>query len=87
MLDAKEAFLEGRSYLLDHRFQEASGEFEQVVQHLDQARELDPNGPLAQKIETVKRKFQEAQESLSEGHDLPPYLLDDLRQEFQAVLP
>ena len=87
MLDAKEAFLEGRAYLLDNQFKEASGEFERVVQHLDQAAELDPNGPLAQKIQTVKQKVQEAQQDLSQGHGLPRYLLDDLRKEFQSVLP
>ena len=87
MLDAKEAFLEGRAYVLDNQYQEASEEFDRVRQHLDQAVELDPNGALAQKIDTVKLKIQEAQQSLSEGRGLPPDLVDDLRQDFQSVLP
>lgn len=87
MLAAKDGFLEGRAYLLDHQFKEASGEFERALHHLDQAVELDPQGPMAQKIQIVKRKIREAQQSLAQGHSLPPHLLDDLRQELQSVMP
>ena len=87
MLAAKEGFLEGRAYLLDNHFEEASGEFKRVLRHLDQAGELDPQGPLAQKIQTVKQKFQEAQQKLAQGHNLPPYVLDELRQELQSAMP
>ena len=87
MLEAKEGFIEGRAYLLDHDFEGASAEFERALQHLDEAVALDPDGPLAQKIEVVKQKVREAQRSLANGQNLPPHLLEELRQEFQAVLP
>jgi hypothetical protein len=87
MLQAKEGFLEGRAYLLDYHFKEASAEFEQALHHLDEAIALDPQGPLAKKIATVKEKVGEAQEKLAQGQNLPPHLLEELRQEFQAVLP
>ncbi|MDH5429701.1 MAG: hypothetical protein OEY57_16180 [Nitrospirota bacterium] len=87
MLGAKEGLVEGRAYLLDHNFSGASEEFERTLQHLDEAVALDPQGPLAQKIEGVKRKVREAQTSLAQGRNLPPHLLEDLRQELQAVLP
>jgi len=87
MLKAKEGFLEGRAYLLDYHFQEASAEFEQALHHLDEAVALDPQGPLAQKISRVKQKVREAQAALAQGQNLPPHLLEELRQELQAVLP
>jgi hypothetical protein len=87
MLGAKEGLVEGRAYLLDHDFAGASGEFERTLQHLDNAVALDPPSPLAKKIETVKQKVREAQASLAQGRNLPPHLLEDLRQELQAVLP
>jgi len=87
MLGAKEGLVEGRAYLLDHDFAGASGEFERTLQHLDEAVALDPQGPLAKKIETVKQKVREAQATLAQGRNLPPHLLEDLRQELQAVLP
>ncbi len=87
MLAAKEGFLEGRAYLLENHFEEASGEFERALRHLDQAVELDPQSPLAQKIKTVKQKVREAQHSLAQGRSLPPHLLDELRQELQSVMP
>jgi tetratricopeptide (TPR) repeat protein len=87
MLAAKDGFLEGRAYLLDHHFEEASGEFERALHHLDQAIELDPQGPMAQKIQMVKQKVREAQQSLAQGHNLSPQALDELRQELQSVMP
>ena len=87
MLEAKEGFIEGRAYLLDHNFQGASGEFERALRHLDEAAALDPQGPLAQKIQPVKQKVREAQASLAQGRDIPPHLLEDLRQELKAILP
>jgi hypothetical protein len=87
LLAAKDGFLEGRAYLLDHHFKEASEEFERALHHLDQAVELDPQGPMAQKIKIVKQKVREAQQSLAQGHSLPPHMLDDLRQELQSVMP
>ena len=87
MLGAKDGLVEGRAYLLDHDFQGASGEFERALQHLDEAVALDPNGPMAKKIEAVKEKIREAQVRLAQGRSLPPHLLDDLRQELQNVLP
>ena len=87
MLTAKEGLLEGRAYLLENDFQEASDEFGRALQHLDQAVELDPQGPMAQRIKIVKEKVQEAQANLAQGRSLPPDLLDDLRQELQAVMP
>lgn len=87
MLEAKEGFVEGRAYLLDHNFEGASGEFERALYHLDEAVALDPEGPLATKIETLKEKVREAQASLAQGRNLPPRVLEDLRQELQAVLP
>jgi len=87
MLGAKEGLVEGRAYLLDHDFAGASEEFERTLQHLDEAVALDPQGPLAQKIEGVKRKVREAQTNLAQGRNLPPHLLEDLRQELHAVLP
>lgn len=87
VLDAKEGFLEGREYLLDHDFKGASEEFEQALHHLDEAVALDPEGPLAQKIEVVKKKVREIQATLADGQNLPPHLLEELRHEFQDVLP
>lgn len=87
MLAAKEGFLEGRAYMQENHFKEAAGEFEQALHHLDQAVEIDPEGPLAQKIQTVKQKFREAQQRLAEGVRLSPHLLDELRQELQSVMP
>ena len=87
MLEAKEGFIEGRAYLLDHNFQGASGEFERALHHLDEAVALDPQGPLAKKIETVRHKVREAQANLAQGRNLSPHLLEDLRQELNAVLP
>jgi hypothetical protein len=87
MLQAKEGFIEGRAYLLDYHFEEASKEFERALHHLDEAVALDPQGPLAQKIESVKQKVREAQARLAQGQNLPPHLLEELRQELQAVLP
>jgi hypothetical protein len=87
MLGAKEGLVEGRAYLLDHDFEGASGEFEGTLRHLDEAVALDPEGPMAKKIEMVKEKIREAQVSLAQGRSLPPHLLQDLRQELQDVLP
>lgn len=87
MLEAKEGFIDGRSYLLDHDFEEASEEFEQALHHLDKAVALDPEGPLAENIGMIKKKVREVQENLAEGQSLPPHLLEELRQELQAVLP
>ena len=87
MLEAKAGFVEGGYYLLDHDFEGASGEFERALHHLDEAVALDPQGPLAQKIERVKQKVREAQVSLAQGRNLPPHLLEDLRQELKDVLP
>ena len=87
MLKAKEGLVEGRAYLLDHDFEGASGEFERALRHLDDAVALDPEGPMAKKIEAVKEKFREAQESLAQGRNLPPHVLADLRQELHDVLP
>ena len=87
MLEAKEGLVEGRAYLLDHNFKGASGEFERSLRHLDEAVALDPEGPLARKIEMVKEKIRDAQASLAQGRSLPPHVLEDLRQELQAVLP
>lgn len=87
MLGAKEGLVEGRAYLLDHDFEGASGEFERALQHLDEAVALDPEGPMATRLETVKAKFREAQASLAQGRSLPPHLLEDLRQELQDMLP
>ena len=87
MLKAKEGLLEGRAYLLENDFQEASDEFGRALQHLDQAVELDPQGPMAQRIKIVKQKVQEAQANLAQGRSRPPDLLDELRQELQAVMP
>ena len=87
MLEAKEGLIEGRAYLLDHDFEGASGEFERALRHLDEAIALDPEGPMAKKIEPVKEKFRAAQESLAQGRNLPPHVLADLRQELHAVLP
>lgn len=87
MLAAKEGILEGRAYLLENHFEEASGEFERALRHLDQAAELDPHGPLVQKIQTVKQKVREAQHNLAQGRNLPPHVLDDLRQELQSAMP
>jgi tetratricopeptide (TPR) repeat protein len=58
MLAAKEGFLEGRAYLLENHFDEAFGEFERALRHLDQAVELDPDGPLAQKSRRLNRRFE-----------------------------
>jgi hypothetical protein len=87
MLAAKEGFLEGRAYLLENHFEEASEEFKRALRHLDQAVELDPHGPLAQKIQMVKQKVREAQQNLAQGRDLPPHLLDELRQDLQSAMP
>ena len=87
MLKAKEDFLEGRAFLLENHFEEASEEFDRALNHLDQAVALDPQGPLAQKIQTVKQKVREAQQSLAQGRNLPPHVLNDLRQELQAAMP
>ncbi len=87
MLEAKDGLVEGRAYLLDHDFEGASGEFERALRHLDEAIALDPEGPMAKKSETVQEKVREAQVSLAKGRNLPPYLLEDLRRELQAVLP
>lgn len=86
MLEAKEGLIEGRAYLLDHDFEGASGEFERALRHLDEAIALDPEGPMAKKIEPVKEKFRAAQESLAQGRNLPPHVLADLRRELQNVL-
>jgi hypothetical protein len=87
LLAAKEGFLEGRAYMQENHFTEAAGEFERALGHLDQAVEIDPEGPLAQKIQTVKQKFREAQQRLAEGGRLSPHLLNELRQELQSVMP
>ncbi len=87
MLEAKDGLIEGRAYLLEHDFREASGEFERALQHLDEAVALDPNGALAEKIQSVKEKILAAQTSLAQGRELPPYLLEELRQELQTVMP
>lgn len=87
MLEAKEGLLEGRAYLMDHHYQEASDEFGRALRHLDRAVELDPQGPMAHRIRVVKQKVQEAQASLAQGRSLPPDFLDDLRRELQAVMP
>jgi len=87
MLEAREGFIEGRAYLLEHDFEEASGEFERALHHLNEAVALDPEGPFVQKIEGVKQKVREAQARLAQGQNLSPHLLEEIRQELQAVLP
>jgi hypothetical protein len=87
MLEAREGFIEGRAYLLEHDFEEASGGFERALHHLNEAVALDPEGPFVQKIEVVKQKVREAQARLAQGQNLSPHLLEEIRQELQAVLP
>lgn len=87
MLEAKEGFVEGRAYLLDHDFEGASGEFSRALHHLDKAVALDPEGPMAKKIETVKLKVRDVLERLAQGRNIPPHILEDLREELRAVLP
>ena len=87
MLEAREGFIEGRAYLLEHDFEEASEEFERALHHLNEAVALDPEGPFVQKIEVVKQKVREAQVRLAQGQNLSPHLLEEIRQELQAVLP
>ena len=86
ILHANEGLIEGKAYLLDHRFAEASEEFDRAVHHLDQATALDPKSPVGQKVELVKEKVRAAQQRLAEGRTLPPNLLEDLRQELQSLL-
>ena len=86
ILHANEGLIEGKAFLLDHRFVEASEEFERALHHLDQASTIDPQSPLGQKIEMVKVKVREAQKSLAEGRTLSPHILEDLRQELQSIL-
>ena len=86
ILHASEGLIEGKAFLLDHRFVEASEEFERALHHLDQASTIDPQSPLGQKIEMVKVKVREAQKSLAEGRTLSPHILEDLRQELQSIL-
>ena len=87
ILHAQEGVIEGKALLLDHRLAEASEEFERALHHLDQAAALNPDSPMGRKVETVKRKVREVQQSLAEGRSLPPHLLEEVRQELQAVLP
>ncbi len=87
MLAAKESFLDGRAYVQENHLKEAAEEFERALRHLDQAVEIDPEGPLAEKIQTVKQKFREAQQRLAQGGSLPPHSLDELRQELQSAMP
>jgi hypothetical protein len=87
MLAAKEGLIEGRAYLLENHFEEASEEFQRVIHHLDEAVELDPQGPLSQKIQTVKLKVRKAQQELAHGRQLPPHVLTELRQELQSAMP
>ncbi len=87
MVEAKEGFVEGRAYLLDHDFEGASEEFSRALHHLDEAVALDPEGPMAKRIEIVKLKVQEVQKSLAQGRSIPPHILEDLREELRAVLP
>ena len=87
MLEAKEGFIEGRAYLLDHDFEEASGEFERALRHLDQAAALSSDSQLAHQVDRVRRKVREAQTTLAQGRSLPSHVLDELRQEIQALLP
>ncbi len=87
LLKAKEGFLEGKSYLLENRATEASWELERAVGHLDQAMKIDPEGPMAQKIDSVKLKMRELQQYLAEGQPLPPHILENLREMWKSVLP
>ncbi|MGD9852461.1 MAG: hypothetical protein AB7T38_14470 [Nitrospirales bacterium] len=87
ILHANEGIIEGKALLLDHRIIEASEEFERALHHLDEARSIDPNSSFGQKIELVKRKVREAQQRLADGRNLPPNVLEDLRQEVQSLLP
>ncbi|MCA9461089.1 MAG: hypothetical protein KC590_03060 [Nitrospira sp.] len=87
ILHAQEGLLEGKAFLLDHRFVEATEEFERALHHLDQASMIDPQSPLGQKIEMVKVKVQEARQNLAEGRTVHPRILEDLRQELQNILP
>ncbi len=87
ILHANEGIIEGKAFLLDHRLPEASEEFERALQHLDQASSIDPNSALGLKIDMVKAKVREAQQRLANGRNLPPHVLEDLRQELQSLLP
>ena len=87
ILHAQEGVIEGKALLLDHRLAEASEEFERALHHLDQAAALNPDSSMGRKVEAVKRKVREVQQSLAEGRSLPPHLLEEVRQELQAVLP
>ena len=86
ILHANEGLIEGKAFLLDHRFVEASEEFERTLHHLDQATALDPKSPVGQKVQVVKEKVRAAKQSLAEGRTLPPHVLEDLRQELQSIL-
>lgn len=87
ILHANAGLIEGKAFLLDHRIVEASGEFERVLHHLDEASSMDPDSFLSQKINLVKAKVREAQQRLADGRSLPPDVLEDLRQEVQSLLP
>ena len=86
MLEAKDGVVEGRAYLLDHDFEGASSEFSQALQHLDEAVALDPEGPMAKNIEILKLKVREVLDSLAQGRNVPPHILEDLREELRSVL-
>jgi len=87
ILRAQEGILEGKAYLLDHRFVEASEEFDRALHHLELASTLDSQSPLNQKIEIVKTKVRSAKQHLAEGRTLSPTVLEDLRQDLQNILP
>lgn len=87
ILHAQEGIVEGKAFLLDHRFVEASEEFDRALHHLELASTMDTQSPLAQKIEMAKSKVRNAKRHLAEGRPLPPNILEDLRQELQNILP
>ena len=87
ILHAQEGILEGKAFLLDHRFVEASEEFDRALHHLELARTMDSQSPLAQKIEVVKSKVKNAKQHLAEGRTLSPTVLEDLRKDLQNILP
>ena len=86
-LKAKERLIEGKSQLLDHKYEGAATELSQAVQHLAQAKAVEPDGNLSKRIEELMNDMRQAQERLADGEGISRQTFDEVQAQLNELLP
>ena len=81
-LQAKARLIEGKSQLLDHEYESAAKELGQAFDHLGQAKAVEGDGRVGDRVEELMYEILQAQERLSKGKGVSRDTLDG----FQATI-